>query len=58
VTQAHPAGEPGAVKSEFAVMVIAACCPLPALAATGMLTATAKAKTARKTGRRIKHSFG
>src|SRR5215471_14597611 len=39
VTDAHPPGEPGAVKSEFAVMVIAACCPLPALAATGMLTA-------------------
>jgi hypothetical protein len=25
VTQAHPPGEPGAVKSEFVVMVIAAC---------------------------------
>jgi hypothetical protein len=58
VTQAHPAGDPGAVKSEFAVMVIAACCPLPALAATGMLTATAKARTVTKTRRRIEHSSG
>jgi hypothetical protein len=49
VTQAHPVGEPGGVKSEFAVMVIAACCPLPALAAAGMLTPTAKATTVRKT---------
>src|SRR6516165_7985396 len=57
VTQAHPVGEPGAVKSEFAVMVMAACCPLPALAATGMLTATAKASTARKIRRRIEHPF-
>jgi hypothetical protein len=57
VTQAHPAGEPGAVKSEFAVMVIAACCPLPALAAIGMLTATATAKPARKTERRIDRSL-
>src|SRR5215471_20096901 len=57
VTQAHPAGEPGAVKSEFAVMVIAACWPLPALAATGRLTAMARAKTARKITRRIERSF-
>src|SRR5262249_40290711 len=57
VTQAHPVGEPGAVKSEFAVMVIAACCPLPALAATGMLTAKARAKTVRRTGCRIGRSF-
>src|SRR5215472_160061 len=57
VTQAQPVGEPGAVKSEFAVMVIAACCPLPALAATGMPTATAKASTAKKTTRRIAHPF-
>ena len=57
VTQAHPSGEAGAVKSEFAVMVIAACCPLPALAATGMLTAMAKASTARKIRRCIEHPF-
>src|SRR5215471_14620210 len=48
VTQAHPVGEPGAVKSESAVIFMAACCPLPALAATGMLTATAKPSTATK----------
>src|SRR5215472_1143152 len=58
VTQAHPAGEPGAVKSEFAVMVIAACCPLPALAATGMPTAMTNTRIVEKTRRRIAHLLG
>ena len=59
VTQAHPVGEPVAVKPVSDVMVIAPCCAAPAGPATradaGAPTATATAVTARKTKRRIRH---
>src|SRR5260370_9818022 len=51
---AHPVAEPGAVKWEFDVMVIAPCCPMSARAATGAPAATARATTVRATTVRMR----
>src|SRR5262252_8805833 len=59
VTQAHPVGEPGAVKPASEVMVMAPCWAAPAgpaaRAAAGAPAATAAAVTVRKTRRGIEY---